>query len=639
MLKPSILTLFIALSFSALSQNTHFEQYYNIFVENKGVNDSIAQSNLNLALNELDSDYQKGLKPGVVFYEKGYDYFAEGNYKAALNSFFTAKENFSSANDTCKMKEVLFNIGCIISALGDNESAIKYYVECRDLKCDSSGISELLYHYNLGLLFSSINLHKDAIVHYKRGLDSENEIGSDELNRYLTRMALYYEQAQLGNLKKAISGHLEVLRDTGAQKFKDDLFYYLFSELGTFYLSNEQIDSAEYYYHLASELDKRGYAAEMNLLDLLNATSLNLSKNDLNQAEEDGLAALELANSMGNKERSLKAERMLMKIYEQKGQWKEALEHSQNLQVISDSMAVEKTKFTYLISEIEQADAEMKQLERKMLRNKIQLNRNNFTIIILIIFLILGGLFVYSLISGKKKRILLNKKLSASNKHKDKIITTLTHDIRSPLADVANILELMKMDALSYQDRSEIIKSINLRLSDLRESVDSILKWSIKQIKGANAVKEATAVKEVIQSAVVYVSERASTSSLLIDTENVYSDVMAYVDKSHLEVIMRNILSNAVKFSDYGEKIIVRTFIQDETIIVSVQDFGIGIEKSEFDKILGDEIYTKDETKFGVGIGLKLCKEYLAINGGKLFLESVYGEGSTFILHLPKFKE
>ncbi len=635
-----ILSLFTLLSctLSLWGQNVQFEEYYQQYTDNVDVNDSIAEKYLNLAIEELEEDYTKGLKPGNLFYAKAYDEYAEGNYKQALNNFFSAKDNFAVIQDSCKLKGIYFNLGCVISSLGDNESAIRYFNESQAIACDSSGTSDVLFYYNMGLVFSSLDLHEDAIKQFKLGLKSESLDEYDELNKYLIKMALCYEQHKLGEHKRAIKGHLRTLNDSNAIKFHEDILFYLYSELAQFYMADFQLDSAEHYILLAEKLEFKDFAKEFELINLLNRIEYHTKVDQFSIAEQKGETALNIANELGNFERILKAERLMAELYEKNGNYKAALVHNKKVKTIIDSLHIEKIKFAHLINEIEQSEAKMQQLESEMLRSQIELNKTNHTIIKLILALVLGGLFIYVLVTGNKKRVVLNEKLATSNKHKDKIITTLTHDIRSPLADVENILELMKMDALSYEDRSEIIKSINDRLDDLRGNVDSILKWSINQIKGANANREAVDVKEVVLKAVSYVSTRASDSNLLIDTESVGSDLIAFVDQSQLEIIIRNIISNAVKFSDYGEKIVVRAFAQDETIVISVQDFGVGIEKSEFDKILGDEIYTKDDTKFGVGIGLKLSKEYLSVNKGKMFLESVYGEGSTFIIHIPKFR-
>jgi len=619
------------------SQTSAFDDHITKYMEFKKANDSLALFHLEQARLSLSADYEKGYKPGIMFYNLGYVDYGKGDFKGALENFFAAERNFLVSGDSCELKNALFNIAGVTSTLGNNVAAIKYYTKYNEIKnCENNGTSKLLFYYDMGLLFSAIGQHSDALAQYELALKQESKIESDELNRLLVELAINFEQYSLGNIRAAIDGNRNILNDSTITKYPEDALYYGFSELGTFYLELDELDSADYFYSKAQAIPKTIYQQDYKLMDLINFANLKIKKGELDKALAIANEALSLATEIGHEERKRKAYSSIITIYEKKGDWELAYQKSQILRSLEDSLEIEKTKFTYLINEIELQSTNLVNLEKKIKIGKLKVSQRNLALIFCAFLILLGLYLLYALKRANGKHVLLNKKLEASNMNRGKIIATLTHDIRSPLGDVENILDLMKMDVLSIDDKSTIINTLREKIAGLRSNVDEILNWSINQLKGGTTNKAITPVWASIEKALSYVKTSSELKNIRISTGEVDRNLLLNVDPTHAEVIIRNVLSNAVKFSNPTSDINIFTTDLDTDVAIGIQDFGKGINENNIKKVLGTEVYKSEEITTGKGIGLRLVKEYLNLNNGRIELVSKVNEGSTFTIYLPK---
>jgi signal transduction histidine kinase len=326
----------------------------------------------------------------------------------------------------------------------------------------------------------------------------------------------------------------------------------------------------------------------------------------------------------------------LVEAHEKSNQWKDAFLYLSNLSQLVDSIHRENTKLDYLISEISKSKRIEKVLESKVSKNTVEINTLNLFLIWLASISIVCIVFLVFLFLAKRKKDQLYKKLDISNQNKDKIFRTLTHDIRTPLVDINNVLDLFQMDVITEDDRNTIVNTIRGKVEHLTLNVDSILQWSIGQIKGAKVKKEANNTRELILTAKEFVSNQSSLKNIEIDITEAMDDHIVNVDARQMHIILRNVFGNAIKFSTRGSKILVRTGQKSKYTYIEVEDFGKGMTDQEIKKILSEEQYTNDPSKLGVGVGLKLVKEYLAINNGELTIQSTFDKGSTFTIKIYK---
>ncbi|MCB1142344.1 MAG: hypothetical protein H7A24_00570 [Leptospiraceae bacterium] len=231
-----------------------------------------------------------------------------------------------------------------------------------------------------------------------------------------------------------------------------------------------------------------------------------------------------------------------------------------------------------------------------------------------------------------------NHKLEASNRIKDRLFSMIAHDLRSPLRALEETLDLFKSKQIDKNSLLKYIKKVNTILDSNRFLLENLLQWSISQISNSPLKREELNPRVLIMESYALLERFAVQKNISIQIE-AGDGIRCFGDRNALGMIFRNLLSNAIKFS-YRDSV-VEFEIQDtekETLIV-IKDYGMGMDdltlKSLFtSKVETAGIGTEEET--GSGIGLSICKEYIEKMNGRISVKSTPGEGSSFLLVLPK---
>jgi PAS domain S-box-containing protein len=237
----------------------------------------------------------------------------------------------------------------------------------------------------------------------------------------------------------------------------------------------------------------------------------------------------------------------------------------------------------------------------------------------------------------KQRKILTE--LEGLNAIQTKIFSVIGHDLRSPLGSVKTLLEILshKNYVVKNVELSEIIDAILKSIISVNLLSDNLLNWA-KSWQGSGSEKPALFnVREIINENIVLLTNIAHQKNIQINT-NLNSSYNAYADPNMISTVIRNLIANAIKFTQPNGEIIVSTSNFDNKIKIAVQDSGIGIKK-ELIPILLDEydLYTTPgtEQEKGSGLGLSICLQFIKINNGELSIESTEGKGSIFSFTLP----
>ena len=237
----------------------------------------------------------------------------------------------------------------------------------------------------------------------------------------------------------------------------------------------------------------------------------------------------------------------------------------------------------------------------------------------------------------------LNLQLNELNATKDKFFSIIAHDLRSPFNAILGFSNLLveQMKAREYEGVEEyagVIQNSSYRAMDL---LINLLEWSRSQTGRIEFNPEYVEMVSLINEVTALLNDTAQQKSITISRKNPDS-LSVFADKAMISTVLRNLISNAIKFTNPGGTIVISAEQNSDRLLVTVCDNGVGIRKEAIDKLFRIEensstIGTQNEK--GSGLGLLLCKEFILKHGGEIWVESELGKGSEFHFTLPKFRE
>lgn len=230
------------------------------------------------------------------------------------------------------------------------------------------------------------------------------------------------------------------------------------------------------------------------------------------------------------------------------------------------------------------------------------------------------------------------EELANLNQKKDLIFSILSHDLRSPLTTLKGFLSILIDDhELTQADIKKHASSIRNSVTSSLDLIDNTLFWSLSQTGNISYTPTTFSLNDMLQKI-------GSLYHLIVEKKQIKfsielnENIMLYADENMTYVSLRNIVSNALKFTPQGNAVRIKGFTKDNVGVVVVEDEGIGMGQSYLEKLFTEEQLpltkgTNDEK--GTGIGLILCRKFIQLNKGKLYVKSVEGKGSQFTIELP----
>ncbi len=219
---------------------------------------------------------------------------------------------------------------------------------------------------------------------------------------------------------------------------------------------------------------------------------------------------------------------------------------------------------------------------------------------------------------------------------KSKLFSIVSHDLRTPLATLAGSLDLIKEDLMDEQEFKEILPELSSNVNNLQNLLDNLLTWARGQMRGQKIAPEKFDLSQLIKEKMDLYGQMAAQKQLQVKdlSEN---GLRVYADKNMVDLVLRNLFSNAIKFSRINDHITLRSARENGNVILEISDTGIGIPPDNLKKLFTNQALSTRGThgEAGTGLGLQLCKEFLEKNGGKIQVSSQVGQGSTFTITLP----
>ena len=233
-----------------------------------------------------------------------------------------------------------------------------------------------------------------------------------------------------------------------------------------------------------------------------------------------------------------------------------------------------------------------------------------------------------------------NEELRKTIAGRDKMYSVIAHDLRSPMGSIKMVLNMLILNLPSEKigdEMYELLTMANQTTEDVFSLLDNLLKWTKSQIGKLNVVYQDIDVVEVVDGVIDIFNMVAGMKKITIREEKP-EKLAVSADIDMLKTVVRNLISNAIKFSNENSEVLVKLEAKDGMAVVSVQDHGCGIDEEGQKKLLHTDTHfstfgTNNEE--GSGLGLLLCQDFVVKNGGKLWFTSKKGEGSIFSFSVP----
>lgn len=229
-----------------------------------------------------------------------------------------------------------------------------------------------------------------------------------------------------------------------------------------------------------------------------------------------------------------------------------------------------------------------------------------------------------------------NLQLETVNNEKNKLFSIISHDLKSPLDSIRGFLELLADNALDEDDQKKIQEELIMQTKYTSDLLVNLMSWAKTQMHGVTVnlapLNLSSFVEEIVDNKIWIAARKQITVTYAIDP-----GIEVVCDKDMLNIVLRNLVNNAIKFTNPNGMVTIKAVADNGRAIVSVKDTGIGIPKEK----QADIFTLKTRSTFGtnrekgIGLGLMMCKEFIDYQNGEIWFETEVGKGSTFFVSLP----
>lgn len=238
---------------------------------------------------------------------------------------------------------------------------------------------------------------------------------------------------------------------------------------------------------------------------------------------------------------------------------------------------------------------------------------------------------------------LIRKELEETIASKDKFFSIISHDLKGPFSGFLGLSGMLadEYEDLTGEEIANIGVSLNSAANRLFSLLENLLNWSRTQLGRMEYAPYSIKLNEIVDKNIKIQLQTAQSKGIQLINE-IKNDYLVYADENMLNTILRNLISNAIKFTDKDGYVKVYAESEEDFMVIYVEDNGLGMKKSAKEKIFRiDSKYSTHGTnnEKGTGLGLILCKELVETQGGKISFESEENKGTKFYFSIPKTKE
>jgi signal transduction histidine kinase len=599
-------------------------------------------------------------------YFKALIYSTKNDYYNAIDSYNKSKRLFKELDDTLGYARVSNGIGLIEIKRGNYAEGLENALLAIQVFERMNLREELSLAYNsLAEAYYNTNQIDKALEFNYKALNVRTQLQDNTGIKNSTKnIALLYSERK--EHRKAIEYFEKVLNLLDAEN-DNDLRGEILPRIGEEYLQFREYEKAAEYL-LEGLKYNRNTQNEDGLLRSLNSIGhLNLKQNKLKLAQAQLDEAYSIAKNGVNKHELLKNYKLhkeldsIQKQYQNAFFWqgkyydlKTELDKESQPKIPVITTPVTETNideaFTNEVS-IEN-EAINKENEKSIKRLKLLSYVLAFAILVSLLVLVISHLkhrkrLEYAReLEEKNKQIELQNEaileqthhLEEVNKVKDRLFSIVSHDLKDSISSIKGFIDLLREDSLTKEEFYELIPELSENADNASLLLFNLLNWSKSQMQNLESNPELFNIQDVFHNKMGLIEQKVEQKRIVLIDESQRDFV--YADKSMIEIVIQNLLTNAVKFSRIGDAITVSNRDQNGKSLICVEDTGVGISPENLNKLFKNNTFTTIGTKNekGTGLGLTICKELVELNDGRIWVESVQNVGTKFFVELPKTK-
>lgn len=546
------------------------------------------------------------IKEANNYYGLGFAYLLKADYKNSLENYLASTKIYESLKDSFRLSNAYMSIGNVYFQ-NKNEAQTKiYYGKAEQLILGMKDTLQLASLYNSrGNAYDQLGNYDSAIVDLKNAHKLALKAGAkQDANRYLVNLGLTYKH--MGKTKEALAV-LEIVFD---------------------YMQNN------------------GAAADEMAIVYNNLAATNVQAKNFTQALEYFNKSLEYSYKIGATSIVMENFRNMAELFAQQNDFRQQVFYLEKYHSIKDSIYnIENTnQLTELESayQIEKKNAELLKTEAQVEQQKSQ---RNFFIILAVAILLFFAVMVVLYRRIKNNNILLQQQnlqilkqkneLVTLNHVKDRLFSIISHDLRNPLVTLRSYLMLADNPNLATEKKEQFKLQTMQAVLHTSDMLDNLLAWAQVQIKQEDAVISAIEIKPLVEDVVAEVKAQALQKEIKMQIE--LPDLQAAGNYEILNIALRNLLTNAIKYSHSGGLVSITGNNFKGIIALIVSDNGKGMTADQINSIFKKENESTAGTlnEKGSGLGLFLVMELLEKINATLSIESEPGKGSSFTINLP----
>lgn len=556
-----------------------------------------------------------------VAHNYGGSYYIVGSYDIALQKFMEALLLYEENNYKLGIARCLMGQGLIQQGIGQNNEAIKLFQSSLSLTKElKEDIFTTKNYLNIGISQSELMLLDDSYKNFQKCLKLALKNKNQELE--------YLANNRLGNVH---------------------------------YLKNN-LDSSIYYYKKVIT-DFNGANQWERSFAFSGLSEVYLKKGNYKLAEEYGIKGYEAAKKVQAKWDIARAAEILSKAYKNDNNFEQAYKYLAISKAYNDSLFNDSKLKEINLLQLKRKEAENEKLiaKNEAAQQKLKNTRLFSVSIILFMIYLLTIIYQYTKNTKVKERLYKelelknldienqktlitaqNHTLSELNQTKNKLFSILSHDLRSPIASIQQVLELLREGEISGEELQGIAEHLITQVDSTSIMLNNILHWSMTQLDGAKIYKENINLEATVKDSIGGLELMAKTKEIKIIVNNPGHEIVVNADKGHVQIIINNLLSNAIKFTPLDGTIEISYSHEDAFSSIHIIDSGSGISETKIQEILNFDKRMISEKgigfEVGTGLGLLLVKQFLSDNNGKLHIICHPERGTEFIASFQKAK-